>query len=171
MSRCLPGDSVKRKAKLKRASKPSKPENRLQRKIKRHGYNPNPPPPPKEHQFKPGQSGNPGGRPRLLTEAYKEWLEEVDAEGITNARRVANAIGGAGAKGNVSAAGEIRKATEGERIRTWRDEVIDLLRDGKVTLDDVKQDLGEDIASELTLAAGIRRSEGGETHQTNTADG
>lgn len=25
--------------------------------------NPNPPPPPKEHQFKPGQTGNPGGKP------------------------------------------------------------------------------------------------------------
>ena len=123
--------------------------------------------------FPLGVSGNPGGRPKRVTDAYREWLEQVNeqAGGLTNAQLLARSMGIESLKGNVSAAGEIRKATEGERIRTWRDEVIDLLRDGKITLDDVKQDLGEDIASELTLAAGIRRGESGEAHPANTADG
>jgi hypothetical protein len=77
-------------------------------------------------------------------------------------------MGDAGIKGNVSAASEIRKATEGERIRTWRDDVIDLIREGKVTPDQVAQDLGDELATELSLAAGIHRGKSGETHQTNT---
>jgi hypothetical protein len=37
-------------------------------------------PPPVEARWKPGQSGNPGGRPKthLLSEAFREALAEVD---------------------------------------------------------------------------------------------
>ncbi len=33
--------------------------------------------PPKEHQFQPGQSGNPGGRPRKIKEAEDILLENL----------------------------------------------------------------------------------------------
>lgn len=38
--------------------------------------------PPKEHQFKPGQSGNPGGRPKkkLLDEVLEELLAAGDSK-------------------------------------------------------------------------------------------
>lgn len=43
-----------------------KPENRAG----------NRPPPPKEHQFKPGQSGNPGGRPKGLAAKVREATKD-----------------------------------------------------------------------------------------------
>jgi hypothetical protein len=89
------------------------------RQIKRHGGNPNPPPPPVEHQFKPGQSGNPSGRPKLLGESYKTQLAKVvpgDEEGRTYAEVIANAMALEAMKGEVPAAREIRAATEGDKF-------------------------------------------------------
>lgn len=45
------------------------------------------------------------------------------------------------------------------RIRTWRDDVIDLLREGKITPEQVKAEFGEEIAESVVIAAGLRRSE------------
>jgi len=143
-----------------------KPESRqFKPGLKRRGGNPNPPPPPKEYQFKPGQSGNPGGRPKLLGDAYRAQLAKPvpgDPEGRTYAEAIAQAMAIESFKGNVPAAREVRSATEGERIRTWRDEVIDLLRKGEITPDDVIAEFGADEAQPLLVAAGIRRDEGGE---------
>ena len=107
----------------KRKPKLAKPDNRLKIKKTR---NPNPPPPPKEYQFKPGQSGNPGGRPKVLSSAYRQWLETVNAndpEGRTNAELVARSMGLQSLKGNINAAREMRSATEGEKfeIKGWED--------------------------------------------------
>jgi hypothetical protein len=46
--------------------------------------------------WKRGQSGNPGGRPRksMLTDAARDWLEQVDEKtGLTNAMRCVSALG------------------------------------------------------------------------------
>lgn len=61
-------------------------------------------------------SPNPSGRPKLLGESYREWLGKVNAQGITNAEEVALAMGSEAMKGDVSAAKEIRSATEGDRL-------------------------------------------------------
>jgi len=48
------------------------------------------------HNFKPGQSGNPGGRPKktLLSDASREWLEQIDPKtGKTNAQLAAEMVG------------------------------------------------------------------------------
>jgi len=150
---------AKRSAKRAATSKPNKPQIRL-KKVR----NPNPPPPPKEYQFKPGESGNPGGRPKLLSDAYRAQLAKPmpgDAEGRTYAEVIAWGMALAASKDNVPAAREMRQATEGERIRTWRDDVIDLLRKGEITPDDVIAEFGSDEAQPLIVAAGIRRDESG----------
>ena len=41
------------------------------------------------------------------------------------------------------------------QIETWRDKVIELLKDGSVTPDDVRSELGDDLAVELFKSAGI----------------
>lgn len=70
-------------------------------------------------RFPKGKSGNPGGRPKLLSDAYREWLAAEDENGISNAAKVAQRLGEAtvvyGA--DVSAAKELRQATEGDLIR------------------------------------------------------
>jgi hypothetical protein len=48
------------------------------------------PPPPPEYRWKPGQSGNPGGRPKKkpFTEELTEALTEVDDQGKSSLRAV-----------------------------------------------------------------------------------
>lgn len=41
---------------------------------------------------------------------------------------------------------------------TWRGEIIDLLKSGTVTPDMVKDELGDELANELFIAAGVARS-------------
>lgn len=68
--------------------------------------------------FKPGQSGNPAGRPkgvRYLSEAYRAWLSqpsEKDPE-HTNADMVAEIVGRAALNGDLLAVKEITDRTEG----------------------------------------------------------
>ncbi len=135
----------------KKKSSANKPAIRLKK-----PRNPHPPPPPAEHRFKPGQSGNPGGRPKLLGESYKQWLAKINAEGMTNAEAVAMAIGVKSMQGDVSAARELRAATEGEQVRllTWQTEIVELLKAGALTPADVVEELGLDDARTILIAAG-----------------
>ncbi len=69
-------------------------------------------------QFKPGESGNPSGRPpSLLSDAYKGLLEQVvegDAKKRTYAQLIAEGQARAAVKGSTNAAKEIADRTEGK---------------------------------------------------------
>ena len=74
----------------------------------------------KTTQWKPGQSGNPGGRPRdLLTREYRQLLGELvpgDPTKRTFARLIAEAIAREAVKGKWQAAIEIADRTEGKAM-------------------------------------------------------
>jgi len=68
--------------------------------------------------FKPGVSGNPGGRPRykVLSQAYRDKLGEVnpdDPQGRTNAELIADAVIKSAIGGNVNAIIELTTRVEG----------------------------------------------------------
>jgi hypothetical protein len=111
-------------------------------------------------RFQPGQSGNPGGRPKALRDAYTEWLKLANKSGVTNAMFIASSLGSRAVIGDTNAAREIRMATEGTTINTWQGEIVGLLKDGKVTPQEVVEELGDD-ATELLVAAGISADAGG----------
>jgi hypothetical protein len=111
-------------------------------------------------RFPPGQSGNPGGRPKALRDAYTEWLKLENSKGITNAMFVAITMGTRAILGDTQSAKEIRMATEGTTINTWQSEIIGLLKEGKLTAQDVMDELGDE-ATELLDAAGLLPNENG----------
>lgn len=66
--------------------------------------------------IKKGEVRNPGGRPKLISQAYREWLEFEDEHGVSNAAKVAMAQGAKAIDGDTPAAREIRQTTEGDRL-------------------------------------------------------
>jgi hypothetical protein len=81
--------------------------------------------------FKPGQSGNPLGRPKSITlsEAIRLQLAQTFNDSRTYAEEIALVLCGAAVKGNVNAAREIADRTEGKpkqsvdldmRVNDWR---------------------------------------------------
>ncbi len=83
--------------------------------------------------FKPGQSGNPAGRPKSITlsEAIRLQLVKTVSEGsdVTFAEAIAQVLCVAAVRGNVNAAREIADRTEGKpkqsvdldmRVNDWR---------------------------------------------------
>lgn len=82
--------------------------------------------PPVEHQFKPGQSGNPGGRPKkkAVTEAYERIISDPKV-----AQAIAQGIIRAARKGNVRAAAEIADRVEG---KVSQDVNLNLVDDRKI---------------------------------------
>ena len=81
--------------------------------------------------FKPGQSGNPAGRPKSITlsEAIRLQLAQTFSEDRTYAEEIALVLCAAAVKGNVNAAREIADRTEGKpkqaidldvRVNDWR---------------------------------------------------
>ena len=75
--------------------------------------------PPPEFRFKPGQSGNPGGRAKtkLISQAYQEFLGEVDTKKRrTIAQEIAKQIIQKALKGDLAAAKETTDRTEGKAV-------------------------------------------------------
>ncbi len=69
--------------------------------------------------WKPGQSGNPKGRPRkdaCITSLVKELLEQDAGKGKTHAQLIAMAILKESAKGNISAIRELLDRIEGKVV-------------------------------------------------------
>jgi hypothetical protein len=80
--------------------------------------------------WKPGQSGNPGGRPKtaILSEAYRQALESVDPKTLaTIAEKIAEALVAKALEGDIRACAEIANRTEGRP--QMRVEVKDLTDD------------------------------------------
>lgn len=79
--------------------------------------------PPREHRWKPGQSGNPKGRPKTITlsEAYRRELAKVDPEdpeGRTYAEVLAGKMREKAFGGDVAALRELADRTEGKPRQT-----------------------------------------------------
>jgi hypothetical protein len=79
--------------------------------------------PPVETRFKPGQSGNPKGRPKSITlsEAYRKMLsqvDETDPERRTRAEVLAEQMYIKASSGDVSALREIADRVEGKARQT-----------------------------------------------------
>jgi len=75
--------------------------------------------PPKDTRWKPGQSGNPKGRPPKnlsITSLVKEKLEQEGPEGKTNAELIADAIIELAVSGDLSAIKELLDRTDGKVI-------------------------------------------------------
>jgi hypothetical protein len=70
--------------------------------------------------WKPGQSGNPAGRPKskTISEEMRELLAETDLDGQTVGRVVAAMIVGSAKKGSLEAARELLDRTEGKARQT-----------------------------------------------------
>ncbi len=115
--------ATKRKVAPKRKAVKKSPQNR--RKHKMHPSSLANLKKGKKTEFAAGESGNPGGRPKLLTGAYTAMLAEVDEDsGKTHAEILAEA-GYVRAlsllPGGTAAAREIRQATEGDTIHSTVD--------------------------------------------------
>src|SRR5438094_590863 len=78
----------------------------------------------KRTRFQPGQSGNPGGRPKaLISDATRDWLKIVDPKtGKTNAELVAIAQGKKALKGETAAYNALGDRSEGKPAQTQQHE-------------------------------------------------
>lgn len=89
----------------------------------------------KPHQFKPGQSGNPKGRPRhkSLVEILRDELAKIDGpHGETNGEQMIHRLVQHAIHGNIRAAQLVLEYTEGkpeQPVRMIEDKVRQLARD------------------------------------------
>lgn len=75
--------------------------------------------PPSEYRWKPGESGNPGGRPKKtpLADACRDLLEEAvprDRSGRSYAEAIAEKLAKKALRGNIAAVREIADRAEGK---------------------------------------------------------
>jgi hypothetical protein len=100
------------------------------------------------NRFKPGETGNPAGRPKRtkLTEALTAKMAEIAPEAVeeTIAERVAQALIDEALKGNVQAIREIGDRTEGKPRQTLdADLTIESYRVARVSREEAERDLLE----------------------------
>lgn len=142
--------------------------------------------------WKPGQSGNLKGAPKRgmsIKEAY-DWALRLNAEDMAAilaaggnnelaeafrrmpkgielktlwAARVLSAVMFEPQPGLVNHVVERLEGKVSQPIETWQDRVIALLKDGKVTGEQVEDEFGADIATNLVIAAGLSNGASGET--------
>lgn len=120
---------------------------------------------------------NPGGRPRIVGDAYKSVLQSTypikfmtdderervieytgnELQDITYAEQIALSVSTAAALGDVQAAREIRQTTEGDKLalQTWQIEIVDMLRRREVTPQQVIDQFGFEDAEPILVAAGV----------------
>jgi hypothetical protein len=140
----------------------------------------------RKQTWKPGQSGNPAGAPKR-GDSWAETIKaigEMDGPGIaalwdTQHKEFAKLPEGITMKQLVVMtvyASLLREPSPGnwrelmERadgkvslpVETWQDRVIALLREKKVSVEQVAHEFGADVASDLAIAAGISISEDSE---------
>ena len=134
---------------------------------------------------KGGPSPNPAGAPKR-GQSWKELWNEIGnmtpLEAANYCKAIAGQLASIGANVTLKEAVTLRvyaallfepdarllnsvmdrdegKVTQPMSVETWRDKVITLLREKKVAPEDVIQEFGNDLATELFVGAGIPRSE------------
>lgn len=130
------------------------------------------------HRWKPGESGNPHGRPRdgeswaAVIKRISNMTGQEAAQYVNEFAKFFRPMKGITLKEAVilrsfaallfdpqaSMLNAIMERAEGklsQTIRTWQDEVIDLLKTGQVTPAIVRNELGDELARELFIAAGV----------------
>src|SRR5262245_38389815 len=104
--------------KARRASKPRRSRGQITAKKQRKPYLVGKGKPPKEACFKPGQSGNPNGRPKgsSLNRLIKDKLDEANRKKLTssNGEVVAETLVAKATKGNLEAIKIVLDRVEGK---------------------------------------------------------
>lgn len=123
--------------------------------------------------WKKGQSGNPGGRPKhpktMLRFAYLDALAKLDKNGLTVAEAIAVMMVRKAQKGNLAAAMELRKATEGDIVNlNLHHQLTEMAHQMGLTDDAIRRDpvlsaiFASIISNEDSQAENVQLGEGAE---------
>jgi cell division GTPase FtsZ len=119
------------------------------------------------YQWKPGQTGNPKGRPRRkrITDALSEFLDAVDANGVSAAQKIAIAMIMQAMKGDIQHAKEILNRTEGAVKQS-----VDVLF-GDMTDDELREFIRREFADQGGSPDGSEGPRDGSAQDNQTASG
>lgn len=139
--------------------------------------------------WKPGQSGNPKGAPKR-GQSWAEIIKEIGELTPDEARAMSQKIFAQIQLGNeitlkqavvlrvyasmlfepqpglINAFMDRADGKVSQPIETWQDRVIALLKDQKVTPEQVEDEFGADVATDLIIAAGLSLGASGEVGAT-----